>query len=134
MSCDHAPGGGGSRTSAPPAGARIPLSPTLPLKAIVPLDPFGALFPRDHLTSVTMPVLQYSQLPGEEYSAGLAASLPRHPQLQTVTGTHFIFVDVCSPRMQASSPEACEDPPGVDRATVHAIVEGLIAGFLQDNI
>ena len=57
-----------------------------------------------------MPVLQFrpdrSQL-GEENSSELAASLPRPPELQTVPGTHFIFVDVCSPRMQASLPEEC---------------------------
>jgi predicted dienelactone hydrolase len=53
MSCDHAPGGGGRRTAAPLAGVSIPLPPPLPLKAIVLLDPFGALFSRDHLTAVT---------------------------------------------------------------------------------
>jgi hypothetical protein len=138
MSCDHAPGGGGRRTSAPPAGAKMPLPPPLPLKAIVLLDPFGALFSCDHLTSVTMPVLQFrpdhSQLPGEENSAGLAASLPRHSQLQIVPGTHFIFVDVCSPRMQTAASEACQDPPGVDRAAIHAIVERQIVWFLVHNL
>lgn len=137
MSCNDAPGGGGRRTTAPSAGVQIPLPPPLPLQAIVLLDPYGALFSRDHLTAVTMPVLQFrpdhSQL-GEENSTGLAASLPRRPQFETTPGTHFIFADVCSPRMQASLSEACKNSAGVDRATIHAIVEAEIAGFLKDKI
>jgi len=137
MSCNDAPGGGGRRTSAPPAGVQIPLPPPLPLQAIVLLDPYGALFSRDHLTAVTMPVLQFrpdhSQL-GEENSAGPAASLPRRPRVETIPGTHFIFADTCPPRLQAAAPEACKDPPGVDRAAVHAAVEAQVVRFLKDNM
>jgi predicted dienelactone hydrolase len=90
MSCNDAPGGGGRRSSAPPSGVHIPPPPPLPVHAIVLLDPYGALFSRDHLTAVTMPVLQFrpdhSQL-GEENSAGLAASLPRQQRSDTAMTT-----------------------------------------------
>jgi len=137
MSCNDAPGGGGRRTSAPPAGVQIPLPPPLPLQAIVLLDPYGALFSRDHLTAVTMPVLQFrpdhSQL-GEENCAGLAASLPIPPQFRTIPGSRFIFFDICPPSLQAAAPEVCTNPPGVDRAAVHAAVEAQVVRFLKDNL
>jgi predicted dienelactone hydrolase len=142
MSCDHAPGGGGRKTTPVPWWAfwvrPPPSAAPLPLKAIVLLDPFGVLFPRERLTSVTMPVLlfrpDHSELPGEENTAGFATALPRPPLYQTVPGGHFIFVDVCTSALQARAPEACRDPSGVDRAAVHAGVEAHLAKFFHDNL
>jgi len=142
MSCDHAPGEGSRKKTAVPWWAfwvrRAPSTAPLPLKALVLLDPFGVLFPRDHLTAVTMPVLIFrpdaSELPGEENAIGLATALPRHPRYETVLGGHFIFVDVCPPARKAASPQICLDPPSVDRASVHTAVEAQIAAFFSDNL
>ncbi len=141
MACDHAPGGGGRRTTAIPWWAfwvrQPPAAAPLPLKAIVLLDPFGALFPRDHVTSVTMPVLLFrpdqSQL-GEENARELAAALPHPPRYQTVPGSHFIFVDVCPSPLKTAAPQVCRDPPGADRASIHAAIEAQIAKFFGDNL
>jgi pimeloyl-ACP methyl ester carboxylesterase len=141
MSCHHAPDGGGGTG---PASRQKPSSENasppsrLPLKAIVLLDPFAVPFQRDELAAVTIPVLLFrpdqSVLPGEGNAFGLAAALPHPPQYQTVPGGHFIFVDVCAPFLQSSAPEACQDPPGVDRAALHVGIEAQIAQFFHDNL
>jgi hypothetical protein len=43
-------------------------------------------------------------------------------------------VDVCAPFLRAAAPEACQDPPGVDRAGVHFGIEARIAKFRRDNL
>jgi predicted dienelactone hydrolase len=141
MSCDHSPGGGGRATAAPwwAFWVRKPPAPApLPLKAIVLLDPFAVMFPRDRLTAVTMPVLMYrpesSELPGEENAFGLASSLPKRPEFLTIPGGHFIFIDVCPLPLRTAAPNACVDPVGVDRASIHAAIEARIAAFFKDNL
>ena len=141
MSCEHAPGGGGRKSSAVPWWAFWVAGPPsvapLPLKAIVLLDPFAVLFPRASLAAVTMPVLlfrpDHSQQ-GEENALGLAAALPHPPQYQTIPGSHFIFVDVCPPSLKATSPEVCQEAPGVDRASIHTAIEAQIAGFFSAHL
>jgi predicted dienelactone hydrolase len=138
MSCDHAPGAGGTGT-APRQNvtAERPPSP-LRLKALALLDPFAAPFQRQDLLAVTMPVLLFrpdrSELPGEANAIGLKAALPHPPQFETVPGGHFIFVDVCPPFLQAASPEVCQDPPGIDRAVIHRGIEAKIATFFHDHL
>lgn len=134
MSCDHAPDG--NNGTAPGANA-APVAP-LPLKAIVLMDPYAVLFQRPELADVSVPVLIFrptdSALPAEANATGLAAALPRSPQLQTIPGGHFVFTDICSPSLKASSPEVCEDPPGVDRAAVHATLQAQIIEFFTKNL
>ena len=133
MSCDHAPGGG------KPGGNERPADPPrLLLKAIVLLDPFAALFQRDGLTAVTMPVLlvrpAQSQLPGDGNAFALAASLPRAPQFSTVPGNHFVFTDICRPEVLVEAEQLCRDPPGVDRAAIHADIEAQMVRFFDDDL
>lgn len=138
MSCDHSPDGRNAALSQASRAARPPPVSPLPLKAIVLLDPFAVPFQRDGLSAVAMPVLIFrpdqSELPGDGNAIGLAAALRRPPQYQTVPGGHFIFVDVCAPFMKSAAPEVCQDPPGIDRATVHAGIEAKIATFFHDNL
>jgi predicted dienelactone hydrolase len=137
LSCDQAPGGGsgaGPRQNRPPGSPPSPL----PLKAIVLLDPFAVPFQHDELVAVTVPVLLFrpaqSELSGEGNAIGLAAALPHPPHYETVPGGHFIFVDVCTPFLQSAAPEACRDPPDVDRAAVHAGIEAQVAAFFRSNL
>jgi len=132
MSCDHAPGG--ARTAATGVGAPAPLA----LRAIVLLDPYAVLFQRAELVGVTMPVLilrpAQSELPGQANAIGLTAALPQAPAFRSVPGGHFVFTDICSAALKATSPEVCQDPPDVDRAAVHIAIEGLIGGFLSKKL
>ena len=138
MSCDHAPDGNNGPALEQAVPVRLAPLPKLALKAIVLLDPFGALFGHDELSAVTMPVLLFrpdrSELPGAPNGLGIADALPRPPQIEMVPGRHFIFADVCPPDLRSAAPAVCEDPPGVDRPTVHTDVEARIARFLRNNL
>ncbi|NJO32543.1 MAG: dienelactone hydrolase [Rhodospirillales bacterium] len=110
----------------------------LALKALVLMEPFGALFDREGLTSVNMPTLLYraerSDLKADGNIRALADALPRPPQRVTVPGGHFIFVGPCPALVAKDAPEACKDGPGVDRAAVHRQIETEIADFLRRHL
>ena len=110
----------------------------LPLKALVLLEPYGALFERKGLGSLDQPTLIYSasqsDLRPEGNALALAKALPRPPQQVAVPGSHFVFVDPCSPIMAARAPEVCSDPPGTDRAAIHQRFRREIADFLRANM
>jgi len=133
MACDGVPTDGSLINA---VGKRSP--DALAVKALILLEPFGALFDRDGLTSVGMPTLVYraegSDLRADGNIFALAASLPHPARQQTVPGGHFIFVDPCAPALEASAPAACKDAPGVDRAAVHRRIEAEIGDFLRRNL
>jgi len=110
----------------------------LPLKALVLLEPYGALFERKGLGSLDLPILIYSasqsDLRAEGNALALAKALPRPPQQVAVPGSHFVFVDPCSPILAARAPEVCSDPPGTDRAAIHQRFRQEISDFLRANM
>jgi predicted dienelactone hydrolase len=114
----------------------------LAVKALVLLEPFGAPFDRDALTSVTMPVLLYraehSDLRPEGNIVALAAALPRPPRQQSVPGGHLIFIDPCTPALVQEAPADCKDvamdAAGIDRAAILRRVEADVADFLRNNL
>ncbi|WP_051356764.1 alpha/beta hydrolase family protein [Azorhizobium doebereinerae] len=138
MSCSHAPDG---RNAPDPAlshaaGAAQPIMP--PLKAIALLDPYAVLFQRPELEAVTMPVLifrpEQSALPAEPNVVALTTALPRPPDVRSVPGGHFVFVDVCPDSQMSSSGDVCKDPPGVDRTAVHRAVEAQLGDFFRQHL
>ena len=110
----------------------------LPLKALVLLEPYGALFERKGLGSLDLPVLIYSasqsDLRAEGNALALAKALPRPPQQLAVPGSHFVFVDPCSPILAIRAPQVCSDPPGTDRAAIHQRFRREISDFLRANM
>jgi len=131
--CDGVPTDG---SLANVVGKRSP--DALAMKALVLMEPWGALFDRNGLTSVDMPTLLYraegSDLKAEGNILALAAALPHPPRQETVPGGHFIFVDPCPPAPEADAPAVCRDAPDVDRAAVHRRIEAEIGGFLRRNL
>lgn len=107
--------------------AKVPPSPksddVLPLKALVLLEPYGAPFDPRSLASIDLPALIYStsqsDLRPEGNALAVAKALPRPPQQVVVRGSHFVFVDPCSPSLAARTPEICSDPPGAHRTAIH---------------
>jgi predicted dienelactone hydrolase len=130
--CDGVPTDGSLANA---VGKRSP--DALAVKALVLMEPWGALFDRNGLTSVDLPTLLYraegSDLKAEGNIVALAAALPHPPRQETVPG-HFIFVDPCPPALEADIPVVCKDAPDVDRATVHRRIEAEIADFLRRNL
>jgi len=110
----------------------------LPLKALVLLEPYGAPFEQKGLGSLDLPVLIYSasqsDLRPEGNALALAQALPKPPQQVAVPGSHFVFVDPCSPILAARDPEVCSDPPGTDRAAIHQRFKREISDFLRANL
>jgi predicted dienelactone hydrolase len=110
----------------------------LPLKALVLLEPYGALFEPKGLGSLDLPILIYSasqsDLRAEGNALALAKALPRPPQQVAVPGSHFVFVDPCSPILATRAPQVCSDPPGTDRAAIHQRVRREISDFLRTNM
>jgi predicted dienelactone hydrolase len=131
--CDGVPTDG---SLANVVGKRSP--DALAMKALVLMEPWGALFDRNGLTSVAMPTLLYraesSDLKAEGNILALATALPHPPRQETVPGGHFIFVDPCPPALEAEAPAACKDAPAVDRAAVHRRIEVEIGDFLRRNL
>ena len=131
--CDGVPTDG---SLANVVGKRSP--DALAMKALVLMEPWGALFDRNGLTSADMPTLLYraesSDLKAEGNILALAAALPHPPRQETVPGGHFIFVDPCPPALEAEAPVSCKDAPGVDRAAVHRRIEVEIGDFLRRNL
>jgi predicted dienelactone hydrolase len=131
--CDGVPTDGSLANA---VGKRSP--DALAMKALVLMEPWGALFDRNGLTSVDMPTLLYraegSDLKAEGNILALAAALPHPPRQETVPGGHFIFVDPCPPAQEAETPAACKDAPAVDRAAVHRRIEVEIGDFLRRNL
>ena len=110
----------------------------LPLKTLVLLEPYGALFEQKGLGSLDLPVLVYSasqsDLRPEGNALALTKALPRPPQQIAVPGSHFVFVDPCSPILAARAPEVCSDPPDTDRAAIHQRFKREISDFLRANL
>ena len=131
--CDGVPTDG---SLANVVGKRSP--DALAMKALVLMEPWGALFDRNGLTSLNMPTLLYraegSDLKAEGNIHALAAALPHPPRQETVPGGHFIFVDPCPPALEAEAPAACKDAPAVDRAAVHRRIEIEIGDFLRRKL
>jgi predicted dienelactone hydrolase len=133
MACDGVPSDGSLANA---VGKRSP--DALAVNALILMEPWGALFDRDGLTSVDMPTLLYraggSNLKADGNIIALAATLPRPPRQETVPGGHFIFVDPCPAVVEAVAPAACRDSAGVDRAAVHRRIETEIASFLRQHL
>jgi len=107
----------------------------LPVKALVLMEPFGAVFAQKDLADVRQPTLIYrarqSDLRADGNVLALAKALPKPPQEESVDGRHFIFLGPCPPALTKEAPAACNDAPGIDRAAIHARVMQQISAFLH---
>jgi predicted dienelactone hydrolase len=110
----------------------------LPLKALVLLEPYGAPIEQKGLGSLDLPILIYSasqsDLKAEGNILALAKALPRSPRQIAVPGSHFVFVDPCSPILATTATEICSDPPDTDRAAIHQRFKREISDFLRANL
>jgi predicted dienelactone hydrolase len=110
----------------------------LALKALVLLEPFGALFDRAGLAALDMPILIYHALQTDLRLDGnalaIARALPRQPQSRAAPGGHFVFVDPCTPLQTTQAPQLCTDPPGVDRAAIHQRLRREVADFFRASL
>jgi hypothetical protein len=108
------------------------------LKALVLLEPFGAVFDKKGLQTVRSPVLLYrarrTDLAPEGNILALAEALPQAPRQESVEGGHFVFVGPCPVVLEASEPAVCKDAPSVDRAGIQEAVQASILHFLRMHL
>jgi predicted dienelactone hydrolase len=116
----------------PPHDARI--------KAAVIVDPANAVFTRDNLAAIKIP-LQYwrSELGGPGVGDGsgnarIANSLPGKPDIHAAPAGHFAFLAPCSPELATAIPRICTDVPGFDRAEFHRDFNASVVGFLREHL
>lgn len=109
----------------------------LPLKALVLLEPYGAPFDPRSLASLDVPALVYaashSDLRAEGNALAIAKALPRAQEI-VIPGSHFVFVDPCSPLLEGRAPDICTDPPDTDRAALHRRFRREIVDFLRAHL
>jgi predicted dienelactone hydrolase len=70
---------------------------------------------------------------------GSWAKVPPSPKSDDVLplkalGSHFVFVDPCSPAMAVRAPKVCGDPPRTDRAAIHQRFKHEISDFLRERL
>ena len=58
----------------------------------------------------------------------------RPPEFVTVPGDHFIFLAPCPDALAEAFPEACKDPPGVDRETLHRQIAAELVDFFDRTL
>jgi predicted dienelactone hydrolase len=130
--CDGVP------STAPP-GASRPMPPdALVVKALVLMEPLGALFDAAGLKAITAPTLIVRAAQSDLNASGnifaLAQGLPSPPKLATVAGGHFVFVGPCPAALVTEAPAVCDDAQGVDRVAIHRQVEAEIVSFLRQSL
>jgi predicted dienelactone hydrolase len=129
---------GGVRTDDAHAPPYVGLVDPIPLRTLVLMEPFGALFAPNGLASIDLPILLYrslhSDLKADGNALALARALPRPPHVVAVPGGHFVFVGPCPPPLEAEAPQVCKDAPGIDRSDIHQRLTREITDFLRGNM
>jgi predicted dienelactone hydrolase len=116
----------------PPHDARI--------KAAIIADPANAVFTRDNLAAIKIPVQYWrSELGGPGVGDGsgnarIANSLPGKSDIHAVPAGHFAFLAPCSPELATAIPRICTDVPGFDRAAFHRDFNASVVGFLREHL
>jgi predicted dienelactone hydrolase len=125
--CGH---GDIARTRASPPPTRDPR-----VRAAFVIGPIGIYFGPGAFAGVTAPVF-LCWASGDQVLLPQENAEPVRQGLRTLTGTrsveragHYVFVLPCTAERAASAPFLCEDPPGVDRAAVHAQVAADAVAF-----
>ncbi|HUA80384.1 MAG TPA: hypothetical protein VL997_08435 [Dyella sp.] len=110
------------------------------VKAAFVMAPPGLLFDQTGIEKVDRPVFLYygdadRVLTPSENGARI------RPWMKTLAGVkvvhnagHWVFLAPCSAEMSKENPDICSDPPGVDRAKVHAQLDADALAFFRKTL
>lgn len=106
------------------------------VRAAVAMAPLSVMFDAKGLAGVTIPLRIYKaandQLLQNRFNTDpLLRSFARPVESAEVPGNHFVFLAPCSEGLKAAAAIICTDPPGVDRAAVHAMLDAEIVAFFD---
>ncbi len=111
------------------------------VKAIFLMAPaLGYLFDGAGLSKVSIPVRIYrptaDEILAHPWNAErIAQMLPKPPEYETIKGAgHYVFLAPCPPVLAARLGEYCKDPPGIDRAALHARINADMADFFRRSL
>jgi len=130
---------GGVQTTLPVTrpGWALPRDPRV--RAAVAMAPLSVMFDAKGLAGVTIPLRIYKaandQLLQNRFNTDpLLRAFPRPVEQAEVPGNHFVFLAPCSDALKAAAVPICADPPGVDRAAVHATLDAEIVAFFDRTL
>lgn len=110
------------------------------VKAAFAMAPLSLVFDTQGLSGIDRPVFLYyseqdAQLRPSENSARIAPLIPTLAEVKTVPkADHWVFIPPCTPELAAAVAEICADPPGVDRAVVHARINADALAFFRKTL
>ena len=119
----------------------LPFTADERVRAIFLMAPaLGYLFDEDALAKVRIPVRLWRPEADEILihpwnAERIARMLPARPEYDVLEGAgHFVFLAPCAAAFAARLPAICVDPPGIDRAAVHARLNADMIGFFRRSL
>jgi predicted dienelactone hydrolase len=100
----------------------------------------GYLFDGAGLSKVSIPVRIYrptaDEILAHPWNAErIAQMLPKPPEYETIKGAgHYVFLAPCPPVLAARLGEYCKDPPGINRAALHARINADMVDFFRRSL
>ena len=110
------------------------------VKAAFVMAPLSLLFDDAGAASIARPVfLYYGEadriLRPSENAARVRALIPTLVGVKPVPGAdHWVFIPPCSAESAKAVPAICTDPPGIDRAAVHAAIAADALSFFRATL
>jgi predicted dienelactone hydrolase len=107
------------------------------IRAAFAMAPQSIVFDRAGAAAIDRPVFLYygtadRVLLPDENAQRLAPLVPTLAGVKTIEGAgHWVFLAPCTPALAREAGEICRDPPGVDRAKVHAQVDADALAFFR---
>jgi predicted dienelactone hydrolase len=108
--------------------------------AFIMAPALGFLFDPPALAGITVPIRLYRAgadevLPADWNAERVRQALPRPPEYAVIEGAgHFIFLAPCSASLAQAAPEICRDPPGLDRAQIHQMLNADMVDFFRRTL
>ncbi|MBK3737008.1 hypothetical protein GAY29_28835 [Azospirillum brasilense] len=129
----------GAKTTVAAAPKRLEAATDPRIRALLLMDPIGALFADGALSRVTVPVRLYEAEKGDESGALQVARvrglLPRPPEYDLVPGAgHYAFLTPVPASAAARFGATVQDPPGFDRAGFHARLNDEVLDYFRRTL
>lgn len=110
------------------------------VKAAFVMAPLSLIFTQEGIAKIDRPVFLYYGSADHVLRPDENAARIR-PWMKTLVGAkvvphadHWVFIDTCSAELAKEAPTICSDPPGVDRAKVHAQLYADALAFFRKTL
>lgn len=118
-------------------GWRLPVETRI--RSALVMAPLSVMFDEQGVADIKIPLKVYKASDDQELrntwnTDHLLSILPATVERGEVHGGHFVFVAPCSPALTAVVPDVCTDAKGIDRAAIHAKLNGEIVDFFNRTL